>query len=112
MTSAGEGASAPSLFFLFALDGFGWRWLVRVLLGLFYGEKAGVRFLLVVGSAVCAAGSERPGPMPGGWSYGGGRGGNSAGALASTGGEELVVVHNKETSRAAGRILGELALSK
>lgn len=50
--------------------------------------------------------------MPGGWSYGGGRGGNSAGALASTGGEELVVVHNKETSRAAGRILGELALSK
>ena len=80
--------------------------MVRVLLGLFYGEKAGVRFLLVVGSAVCAAGSERPGPMPGGWSYGGGRGGNSAGALALLGGEELVVVHNGEDSWAgAGRRL-------
>jgi len=44
--------------------------------------------------------------MPGGWSYGGGRGGNSAGALALLGGEELVVVHNGEDSWAgAGRRL-------
>ena len=78
---------------------------------LFYGERR-ENFLWAVSPAACATSPERPGPMPGGWSYGGGRGGNSAGALASTGGEELVVVHNKETSRAAGRILGELALSK